>query len=90
MMEGDCEVLDWLRYYLSLNSLPPSIIITVVAALWRQIPRFAMLKQSNRSKSDIMVGICFGTRLLPEMAFLLLCREGWNKSDWITKCVAHF
>ena len=22
MMEGDCEVLDWLRYYLSLNSLP--------------------------------------------------------------------
>ena len=22
MMEGNCEVLDWLRYYLSLNSLP--------------------------------------------------------------------
>lgn len=38
MMEGDCEVLDWLRYYLSLNSLPPSIIITVVAACGDKFP----------------------------------------------------
>lgn len=53
MMEGDCEVLDWLRYYLSLNSLP-SIIITVVAALWRQVLRREVLNPGFCSDMDCL------------------------------------
>lgn len=36
MMEGDCEVLDWLRYYLSLNSLPLHYHYGG-CRLWRQV-----------------------------------------------------